>query len=96
MGFETDQCLMYSGYGLANMQNASCGCNYLCTVVRDGTTTYEVAETLEGQWRTRAAVIDIESRFGYSVSSSALLEAVTSAGAAVGADAAHDAKGGSS
>jgi len=82
MGFETDQCLMYSGYGLANMQNDYCGCNYLCTVVRDGTTTYEVAETLAGQWRTRAAVIDIESRFGYSVSSAALVEAVTRAGAA--------------
>ena len=94
MGFETDQCLMYSGYGLANMQNDYCGCNYLCTVVRDGTTTYEVAETLEGQWRTRAAVIDIESRFGYSVTSSALMEAVASAGAVVGANAAHDGSGG--
>lgn len=81
MGFETDQCLMYSGYGLANMQNDYCGCNYLCTVVRDGTTTYETAETLAGEWRTRVAVIDIETRFGYSVTSSALVEAVASAGA---------------
>ena len=85
MGFETDQCLMYSGYGIANMQNDYCGCNYLCTVVRDGTTTYEVAETLEGQWRTRVAVMDIEARFGYSVTSSALVGAVTSAGAGAAA-----------
>lgn len=85
MGFETDQCLQYSGYGIANMQDNYRGYHYLCTVVRDGTTTYEVAETLEGQWRTRAAVIDIESRFGYSVSSAALVEAVTRAGA-VGPD----------
>ncbi len=80
LGFETDQCLMYSSYGLANMQNDYCGCNYLCTVVRDGTTTYEAAETLDGLWRTRLAVLDIEARFGYSVTSEALVQAVTSGG----------------
>lgn len=76
MGFEADHCLMYSGYGIANMQNDYCGCNYLCSVVRDGTTTYEVAETLEGQWRTRMAVLDIESRFGYSITAAAFVDAV--------------------
>ena len=80
MGFETDCCLAHSPrYGIAKMTGLNC----LCTVVRDGTATYEAAETLEGQWRTRVAVMDIEARFGYSLTSSALIESVASAEAVV-------------
>ena len=75
MGFETDCCLTHGPrYGIAKMTGLDC----LCTVVRDGTATYEAAETLEGQWRTRVVVLDIEARFGYSITSSALANAVAS------------------
>ncbi len=76
MGFETDACLSRNpAYGMARMSGADC----LCAVVRDGTTTYEAAETLAGLWRTRAAVLDIETRYGYSVTAGALVKAVASA-----------------
>jgi nicotinamidase-related amidase len=76
MGFETDECILYSGYGIANMRDGYSGFGYLCTIVRDCTATYEVAETLEGQWKTRLAVIDIETRFGYSILSDDLIAGV--------------------
>lgn len=79
MGFETDCCLVHNPeYGIAKMTKMT-GPNCLCTVVRDGTTTYEAAETLEGLWRTRAAVLDIESRYGYSITSDALVASVRKA-----------------
>lgn len=78
MGFETDCCLVHNQeYGMAKMTGPNC----LCAVVRDGTTTYEAAETLEGLWRTRAALIDIETGYGYSIISAALLDAVRKANA---------------
>jgi len=78
MGFETDECVVFSPYGIANMQDGYRGFGYLCTVVRDCTTTYEVAETRDGLWKTRLAIDAIEARFGYSVTSEALLAAVRS------------------
>ncbi|HEX6970909.1 MAG TPA: hypothetical protein VF234_01670, partial [Limnochordia bacterium] len=50
-GFEADQCLQFKPYGIANMQMLG----YLCHVIRDATTTYEIADTLSGGWRTRCA-----------------------------------------
>ncbi|MBI3971438.1 MAG: hypothetical protein HY332_09125 [Chloroflexi bacterium] len=69
MGFETDECLQFKPYGIANMQSLG----YLCVVVRDCTTTYENAETLDGLWKTRVAIESIEARWGYSIDSDALL-----------------------
>ena len=73
MGFETDCCLVHNQeYGIAKITGPNC----ICTVVRDGTTTYEAAETLEGLWRTRVALLSIESRYGYSITSTALVDAI--------------------
>lgn len=72
MGFETDCCLLRSVYGIRKMTASDA----LCVVVRDGTTTIETAETLDGLWRTKAAIIDIEQQYGYSVSSGKLVEAL--------------------
>jgi hypothetical protein len=79
MGFETDECIQFSPYGMANMQNEYEGYGYLCTIVRECTTTYESAETLAGLWKTRLAINSIEARWGYSVGSDALLTAVQNA-----------------
>ena len=76
MGFETDECVQFSPYGIANMQDNYQGHGYLCTIVRDCTATYELAETSEGQWKTKMAINSIEARWGYSVSSDSLLAAV--------------------
>jgi hypothetical protein len=72
MGFETDECLQFASYGIANIQDLG----YLCIVVRDGTATYETAETLDGLWKTRLAIDSIETRWGYSVTSERLRQAV--------------------
>ncbi|MAF12653.1 hypothetical protein CMK11_19565 [Candidatus Poribacteria bacterium] len=72
MGFESTECLQFSACGMAQMQPLG----YLCVAVRDATTTYEVAETYGELWRSRAAIIDIEARWGYSVESSALTRAI--------------------
>lgn len=72
MGFETDECIQFSAYGMANIQSFG----YLCSVVRECTTTYESAETLDGLWKTRLAINSIEARWGYSVGLDALLNAV--------------------
>ena len=65
MGFEATECVQFSPYGIANMQSHG----YLCIIVRDGTTTYEAAETLDGLWKTRVELIAIEQRWGYSTTS---------------------------
>jgi nicotinamidase-related amidase len=72
MGFESTECLQHSACGMASMY----GYGYQCVAVRDATTTYEAAETLPGLWKSRVAILDIEARWGYSVTSSALLTAV--------------------
>ena len=73
MGFETDCCVLHNQeYGIAKMVGPNC----LCAIVRDATTTYESAETLEGLWRTRMAVLKIEESYGYSITSEALIEAL--------------------
>jgi nicotinamidase-related amidase len=72
MGFESTECLQFSACGMAQMQPRG----YMCVAVRDATTTYEVAETHAGLWRSRCAIVDIEARWGYSVASSALRKAI--------------------
>lgn len=75
MGFETDECLQFKPYGIANMQDLG----YLCSVVRDATTTYETAETLSGKWKTKVTIDSIEARWGYSVTSAALRKSISAA-----------------
>jgi nicotinamidase-related amidase len=72
MGFETDECVMNSDYGIINMHSIG----YMTNIVRDCTTTYESAETVEGFWRTKVAIEQIEKRWGYSINSSDLLHAL--------------------
>lgn len=71
MGFETDECIMNSTYGIKSMHARGCMTN----IVRDCTTTYESALTVGGLWRTAVAIEQIEKMWGYSISSSRLLEA---------------------
>ncbi|MEM7129052.1 MAG: isochorismatase family protein [Chloroflexota bacterium] len=69
MGFETDECVVNSDYGIVNMKQYG----YLCIIVRDCTTTYELAETAEGLWKTRVAIANIEANHGYSTTSERLI-----------------------
>lgn len=75
MGFETNHCVQFKPYGIANMTDLG----YLCSIVRDCTTTYESAKTLDGLWRTQVSIEEIEMRYGYSVDSTELVKAVTRA-----------------
>lgn len=70
MGFETDECIMNSTYGIRNMNSYG----YMTNIVRDCTTTYESAETISGLWRTKVAIEQIEKSWGYSVTSSDLVK----------------------
>ncbi|MBP1994588.1 isochorismatase family protein [Paenibacillus eucommiae] len=72
MGFETDECVTYSDYGIMNMRSLG----YMTNIVRDCTTTYESAETAQGLWRTKVSIELIEKRWGYSVNSQDLVQAV--------------------
>ncbi len=75
MGFETSECVRYSPYGMQNMN----GYGYMCNIVRDCTATYETAETLDGLWKTRVHIIEMEAKYGYSVTSASLVAAVKTA-----------------
>jgi nicotinamidase-related amidase len=69
MGFETDECIINSTYGIRNMNSYG----YMTNIVRDCTTTYESAETLKGLWRTKVAIEQIEKLWGYSITSTNLV-----------------------
>lgn len=73
MGFETEHCLLYKSYGMTPMVEHY---GYLGVVVRDGTTTPETAESLDGLWRTHVWIAKIEESVGYSISSTALMHAI--------------------
>lgn len=75
MGFETDVCVQYSDYGMKNMSNYG----YMCNIVRDATTTFETAETLNGLWKTKVHIAYIENKWGYSTTSRALVESIKNA-----------------
>jgi len=79
-GFEATECLQFKPYGMANMQDLG----YLCCAIREATTTYEVAETLDGFWRTRCALVEIEARWGYTVAATDLLQAWSGPGPLTG------------
>lgn len=70
MGFETDECMLNSTYGIRNMHDKG----YMTNIVRDCTTTYESAETVNGLWRTKVAIEQIEKLWGYSILSSVLVQ----------------------
>lgn len=72
MGFETDECVQHSDYGIINMNHYG----YMTNIIRDCTTTYESAETLEGLWRTKVAIENIEKKWGYSITSLDLLNSI--------------------
>lgn len=72
MGFETDICVQYSEYGMKKMSKYG----YMCNIVRDCTSTFETAETLEGLWKTKVHIADIECKWGYSISSRALIDSI--------------------
>ncbi|WP_419875230.1 hypothetical protein [Candidatus Pristimantibacillus sp. PTI5] len=74
MGFETDECITQSDYGIINMHSYG----YMTNIVRDCTTTYESAETVEGLWRTKVAIEQIEKRWGYSINAYDLLRGIKS------------------
>lgn len=70
MGFETDECIMNSAYGIRNIY----AFGYMTNIVRDCTTTYESAETVRGLWRTKVAIEQIEKLWGYSILSTNLVQ----------------------
>lgn len=72
MGFETDECIMHSDYGIINTHSLG----YMTNIVRDCTTTYESAESVGDFWRTKVAIEQIEKRWGYSITSYDLLNAL--------------------
>lgn len=75
MGFETDLCVQYSDYGMEKM----CKNGFMCNIVRDATTTFENAETLDGLWKTKVHIAYIENKYGYSTTSSALIKSIKNA-----------------
>ncbi|GAA4830738.1 hypothetical protein GCM10023310_04790 [Paenibacillus vulneris] len=75
MGFETDICVQYSNYGMKNMSSYG----FMCNIVRDATSTFETAETLDGLWKTKVHIAYIENKYGYSTTSSALIESIKKA-----------------
>ncbi|WP_165822492.1 isochorismatase family protein [Paenibacillus montanisoli] len=72
MGFETDVCVQFSDYGMKYMSDYG----YMCNIVRDATTTFETAETLDGLWKTKVHIAYIENKYGYSTTSRALIESI--------------------
>ena len=66
VGFMADLCLVNIPGAIREMAYKF---KYRCVVLRDCTTAYEFAETVEGNWMTFAAIRLIESGMGYSASS---------------------------
>ncbi|MFD1674318.1 hypothetical protein [Alicyclobacillus fodiniaquatilis] len=72
MGFEAEECIQNSRYGIRNMNQYG----YMTNIVRDCTTTYESAETLPGLWRTKVAIETIEKFYGYSITADDLVSSL--------------------
>jgi len=66
VGFMADLCLVNIPGAIREMAYKF---KYRCVVLRDCTTAYEFAETVEGNWMTFAAIRLIESGMGYSAKS---------------------------
>jgi nicotinamidase-related amidase len=65
-GFMANICLLEIPGALREMATRF---NYQCVVLRDCTTAYECADTVDGNWMTSAAIRVIEQGLGYSASS---------------------------
>jgi len=63
VGFMADLCLVNIPGAIREMSHKF---KYRCVVLRDCTTAYEFAETVDGGWMTFAAIRLIESGMGYS------------------------------
>lgn len=64
-GFAANICLQIRDYGM----RAMLGRGYNLILIRDATTAIEHAETVTGQWLTRAAVLNLEMKVAPSVTS---------------------------
>ena len=69
LGFNTNACILLRDYGTLEMSKRG----YEVIVVRDCTTGMESAETHDGLWQTRGAVLFLEMSGKYSVSSDELI-----------------------
>ena len=72
VGFMADLCLVNIPGAIREM---SYKFKYRCVVLRDCTTAYEFAETVDGSWMTFAAIRLIESGMGYSAISDDFISA---------------------
>jgi nicotinamidase-related amidase len=72
VGFMADLCLVNIPGAIREM---SLKFKYRCVVLRDCTTAYEFAETVDGSWMTFAAIRLIESGMGYSAISDDFISA---------------------
>jgi len=72
VGFMADLCLVNIPGAIREMSNKF---KYRCVVLRDCTTAYEFAETVDGGWMTFAAIRLIESGMGYSAISDDFISA---------------------
>jgi hypothetical protein len=55
-GFDTNSCVLNKGGGIRDMARRG----YRCVLLRDATTSKEVAETVAGEWVTRVTVSPIK------------------------------------
>jgi len=72
VGFMADLCLVNIPGAIREMSQKF---KYRCVVLRDCTTVYEFAETVDGNWMTFAAIRLIESDMGYSAISDDFISA---------------------
>lgn len=77
VGFMADLCLVNIPGAIREMAYKF---KYRCVVLRDCTTAYEFAETVDGKWMTFAAIRLIESGMGYSASAADFIRACENAG----------------
>lgn len=69
VGFAANFCVPNRDYGMRAMR----GRGYDIVLVRDGTAAIEVADTIDAEELTAAAVRDVETAIGYSICTEALL-----------------------
>ncbi|MHC4227041.1 MAG: isochorismatase family protein [Planctomycetota bacterium] len=72
VGFMADLCLVNIPGAIREMSHKF---KYRCVVLRDCTTAYEFAETVDGNWMTFAAIRLVESSMGYSATSDDFISA---------------------
>lgn len=75
-GFNTNACILHRDYGTLDMDRRG----YMVLIVRDGTTGMESAETHDGLWQTRGAVLLLEMFGRYSVTCDEIIAGLPAAG----------------